>query len=356
MSHLISLTKLPTISRMFKSAALIALVASVSAYYPAPGTVRHDAAVAAGAAVANNKLTYAGGAVIPNVEVHPIYYGSFEFSTQMNAFYQAITNSVQYDMLSQYNTPSQKIGRGRFVQSHVVTGGNTADPTTIVKALLASGTVAVNANTYFPIHFGSEHDSALGGCSSFCAYHDSFSYNGQQVFYAVNPHCGAKCCAPNAFDSLSCVASHELVEATTDASPPNGWTAPSLQGQEIGDICVGQAGQIVGADSVTYTIQKEYSNSDGACVIGTGAQITTATKKSSATTTTTTTTKTQTGVTKTTTTTTTKVPQTTGSSSGNTAGGKCAIYGSWACNNSLICSYGAGNTLLWVQVGSVASC
>ncbi|ORY39662.1 hypothetical protein BCR33DRAFT_768632 [Rhizoclosmatium globosum] len=347
-----------------QAAVLASIISSASAFYAPPHVVKLQQE--AGLAPASGSvLTYAGGAVIPNVEVHPIYYGTFEFGTQMSAFYQAITNSVQYDMLAQYNTPTQKIGRGRFVQSHVVTGGNANDPTTIVKALLDSGAVTPNANTYFPIHFGSESDSALGNCQQFCAYHDAFSYNGVDVYYAVNPHCGKSCCASDAFQSLSCVASHELVEATTDAHPPNGWTAPSLQGQEIGDICVGQAGQITGADGVTYVIQKEYSNIDSGCVVGSnlvhGPSTTTAAVK---TTTTVPVIKTTTqGAVKTTTTaavvktTTQKVVTTTAAGgSGTAAGQSCSAYGSWACSNSLVCSYGAGNNLVWVQVGSVASC
>ncbi|KAJ3014184.1 UNVERIFIED_CONTAM: hypothetical protein HDU68_000394 [Siphonaria sp. JEL0065] len=55
------------------------------------------------------------------------------------------------------------------------------------------------------------------------------------------------------------------------------------------------------------------------------------------------------------TTTTTKKAATTTAGSTTTAGAACTTYGAWACNNSLICSYGS-SSLVWVQVGTVASC
>ncbi|KAJ3003787.1 UNVERIFIED_CONTAM: hypothetical protein HDU68_005501, partial [Siphonaria sp. JEL0065] len=77
---------------------------------------------------------------------------------------------------------------------------------------------------------------------------------------------------------------------------------------------------------------------------------TTTTNKPSSTTTTTTKKPT------TSTTTTTIKPTTTAGSSGYSAGAACATYGAWACSNSLICSYGSAGSLVWVQVGTVASC
>ncbi|ORY37042.1 hypothetical protein BCR33DRAFT_769964 [Rhizoclosmatium globosum] len=56
------------------------------------------------------------------------------------------------------------------------------------------------------------------------------------------------------------------------------------------------------------------------------------------------------------TTTTAAVKTTTQAAGGNTAGSPCTNYGGWACSNSLVCSYGSAGTLVWVQVGTVASC
>ncbi|KAJ3031141.1 UNVERIFIED_CONTAM: hypothetical protein HDU68_006272 [Siphonaria sp. JEL0065] len=104
--------------------------------------------------------------------------------------------------------------------------------------------------------------------------------------------------------------------------------------------------------------------SQGACGGPQSSTTTTTTVpiKSSSTTTTTTVAKTSTTTTtipvnsSSTTTTTTKVATTTAAAGGNTAGAACSTYGAWACSNSLICSYSATSTLVWVQVGSVSSC
>ncbi|ORY40370.1 hypothetical protein BCR33DRAFT_852707 [Rhizoclosmatium globosum] len=56
-----------------------------------------------------------------------------------------------------------------------------------------------------------------------------------------------------------------------------------------------------------------------------------------------------------TTTTAAVVKTTTVAAGGSTAAGQpCTNYGGWACSNSLVCSYNP--TLVWVQVGTVASC
>ncbi|KAJ3292097.1 hypothetical protein HDU76_007195, partial [Blyttiomyces sp. JEL0837] len=41
----------------------------------------------------NAKLTYYGGPVIANAEVHTIFYGPANYQSQINAFYAGVTNS-----------------------------------------------------------------------------------------------------------------------------------------------------------------------------------------------------------------------------------------------------------------------
>ncbi|KAJ3028419.1 UNVERIFIED_CONTAM: Fungalysin/Thermolysin Extracellular metalloproteinase 5 [Siphonaria sp. JEL0065] len=74
------------------------------------------------------------------------------------------------------------------------------------------------------------------------------------------------------------------------------------------------------------------------------------------TTTTTTASTTKAPTTSTTTTTTVKVVTTSAAVGGTSAGAACTSNGAWACSNSLVCSYGAGNKLIWVKVGSISSC
>ena len=69
------------------------------------------------------------------------------------------------------------------------------------------------------------------------------------------------------------VASHELIEAVTDPAvgiatkiaSPLAWY-DSVNG-EISDICNAQQGTVVGANGVTYTVQKNWSNALNSCII-----------------------------------------------------------------------------------------
>jgi hypothetical protein len=155
-------------------------------------------------------------------------------------------------------------------------------------SLIKQGIITPNANSYYAIHFAPGIDITQNGqasCQVFCAYHgtvdiSSLSVGTQYLYYGVIPDQGGSCAggcgiSPNFFDNLCSVASHELVEAVTDAgvgaatgdtlSAPLAWY--NAQSGEIGDLCNGQSGKIVGGDGKTYVVQKEWSNAAGACVI-----------------------------------------------------------------------------------------
>src|SRR5207248_11004023 len=102
----------------------------------------------------------------------------------------------------------------------------------------------------------------------------------QHLYYGVHPdmQAGSGCdvgCgnAGTTFANQSSVASHELVEAVTDAEvglstvvgPPLAWY-DNTNG-EIGDICNAQQGTIAGTDGVSYTVQKEFSNLANDCIV-----------------------------------------------------------------------------------------
>jgi hypothetical protein len=225
-------------------------------------------------AAPNAHLTFRGGPVLQNVRVVTVFWGANQFAANLNSYYGAVTNSAYYDWLSEYNTtnPTQHIGRGTFVASYNDSGAPAGHLTdTQVKSRLGSlidqGRVpAPDANTYYAIHFA-PGISIDDSCSSFCAYHGSFSHNGRAVYYGVLPDLGGQCaggCGSNAnmIDNLTLVASHELVEATTDADVGNNNLAwYDDNNGEIGDICVGQQGSAAG-----YAVQKEWSNQAGACI------------------------------------------------------------------------------------------
>jgi hypothetical protein len=96
------------------------------------------------------------------------------------------------------------------------------------------------------------------------------------VYYGVLPDvassgCAGGCGGSTAFNNETSVASHELIEATTDAAvglaqtyaPPLAWYNATYG--EIGDICNGSQGTVVGGNGVTYTVQKEWSNAKAKC-------------------------------------------------------------------------------------------
>ncbi|KAI8903211.1 hypothetical protein EDD86DRAFT_278896 [Gorgonomyces haynaldii] len=239
-------------------------------------------------AAASGNLKYYGGPVIPNVEVHPIFYGSnVNYASQITGFYQGVVDSVHMDWLSEYNTPTQSIGRGTVGNSISVTTGikSSLDDVNDIQPLLLklaqSGQITPNANTYYPIHFAPGISITQGGsksCQVFCAYHGTIKYGSGYIFYGVVPDQGGACAggcgsSSNTFNNLCSVSSHELIEAVTDAAvgvasdiaSPLAWYDQT--NGEIGDICNAQQGTVVGGNGQTYTVQKEWSNKAGACIV-----------------------------------------------------------------------------------------
>ncbi|KAI9326149.1 hypothetical protein DFJ73DRAFT_909669 [Zopfochytrium polystomum] len=236
-------------------------------------------------------LKYYGGPVISNVEVTILLWGAANYASDLEGFYSGVTNSTYFDMLAQYYTPTQTIGRGTFVKSISLTGlpsSKSIDDSAIqtyLRSLVSAGTITPSGNTYYPIHFAPGYSITQGGqgsCQVFCAYHGTIDVSDisstKYLYYGVLPDQGGSCAggcgsAATTFQNLCSVSSHELVEATTDAAvgvasvvgSPLAWYNTN-QG-EIGDICNAQQGTVVGGNGVTYTVQKEYSNNAGACVL-----------------------------------------------------------------------------------------
>jgi hypothetical protein len=230
-------------------------------------------------------LTYYGGPVLSNVEVVTVFWGNNVAGTShINSFYGSVTNSNYFDWLSEYNTKKQKIGRGSFAGTLTIAsppGGKNVTDAGIQKelaSLLSSGKLKNDANRLFAVHFAPGYNiTAADGsqsCVEFCAYHSTFSKGGSNVYYSVIPDLGpSSACAtgcgawPQAQDNTTEVASHELVEATTDAAvglatslgSPLAWY-DQVNG-EIGDICNGQGARING-----YAVQLEWSNQAGNCI------------------------------------------------------------------------------------------
>ena len=252
----------------------------------------------------NTNLLYYGGPVISNVKVIAVNWGSGVNSTvqsQMPAFYSAFTQSPMFDWLSEYNTnitangggqgTNQTIGHGTFDQSVTISPSVTSSTVsdsqiqTELNSQISAGTLpSPDANTIYMINFPKGITITQGGsssCSAFCAYHGTFTRSGQDVYYGVLPSieagtgCDTGCgTAGTMIDNQTSVASHELIEAVTDAGvglassygPPLAWYDPDPNTGEIGDICNAQQGTFTDGSGHTWTVQKEWSNQKQACI------------------------------------------------------------------------------------------
>ncbi|HXU69936.1 MAG TPA: hypothetical protein VN947_11440 [Polyangia bacterium] len=231
------------------------------------------------------RLSYGNGALIPNVSVVALYWGTtnngqYAYKDKLHQYYDAVTNSAYFDWLVEYDVTNYTVGRGSFAAEYAdpsPPAGTTVDETKTlqpwISGLIDSGKVPPpDGNTLYFIHLPGtvQISSGAGGttCSDNCAYHFFYSHNGKEVRYAVIPDQNSGACSTNqacpiqlaALDRLTIVASHELVEAVTD---PNGagWIDNNQQCGEIGDICVGQPGTAAG-----FTVQLEWSNKEGKCI------------------------------------------------------------------------------------------
>ena len=246
-------------------------------------------------------LQYFGGKVLSSVKVVQVLYGAGTYSggvsrsstPNLGQFYAGVTKSAYFDWLTEYNTPTQHIGRGSFLKRVSITPATSRDKATIsdaniqaeISSQIGKGILpAPDANTLYMVDFPKGKTITQGGTRScvaggFCAYHGTFKRNSSEVFYGVLPDmsagsgCDRGCGNGSAFANQSSVASHEMIEAVTDAEvglatvlgKPLAWYDPN--NGEIGDICNGQQGTVTGGDGKTYTVQKEWSNAANACIV-----------------------------------------------------------------------------------------
>jgi hypothetical protein len=249
-------------------------------------------------------LSYYGGPVVKNIKVIQVLYGSGTYqsfvqgtgSGTISAFYGGVVGSPYFAWLNgDYGSGSgkttQTIGSGAFAGQVTITPSASRNGSTItdaqvqaeLKAQISAGHLAApNANTYYAVYFPKGKKISQGGSSScvsggFCAYHGTVVQSSATWTYGVHPDnssgsgCDAGCGSSTAFHNMSSVASHELIETVTDPdvgiattlSSPLAWYNNTYG--EIGDICNGQQGAVVGTDGVTYTVQTEWSNSKSAC-------------------------------------------------------------------------------------------
>ncbi len=230
-------------------------------------------------------LAYLGGPVIPNVKVHALLWGPNvdpTITSQLPAYFNSVTQSPWLDLLAQYATLAQQIGRGGFgmmaTDPTPIAGNVISDyqiQTEIAKALDAQLLPQPDLNSVYFVMFPPgvtivNTDTASCVEDGFCAYHSTFRYASQNVAYAVVPDftggCSQGCGTGGELVSISSVMSHELAESITDPVPNSGWydaSQPNGAG-EIADICdsPGRDQSQINGNTVQYL----WSNADNACV------------------------------------------------------------------------------------------
>ena len=258
----------------------------------------HHASAPAGA-----HLIYQGGPVVSAMHSVDVSYGPGSYVSvghpgdgTVAAFTAQFLSSGVNDWLSEYDTPAsggtnQHIGRGAYTGTVTIPPAPARNGSTIqdaqvqaeLNAQITAGVLpAPDANTSYAVFFplGKTICQDLS-CSlvagGFCAYHGTLVRGGVDVTYQVMPDLtGTTGCGTSTdLGNTTSVLSHELTETITDPNvglatvigPPLAWY-DSTNG-EIGDICNAQQGSFVGTDAVTYVLQKEFSNINHDCIVGT---------------------------------------------------------------------------------------
>jgi len=276
------------------AAAVLATVASSPA--GAGGRPRRTASVAAAkghGAPAGAHLDYYGGRVLTHVKVDVVVWGSWSYpksvpltgKRSIASFFGGVTASPFLDWLSEYDTPTQHIGRGTLDGVYTVRPPSSADGKSIdgtqvsaaLRTLIDAGRLPKPSTTrLYAIFFRSGQTIVTPdgtSTASFCAYHDTATYKSSTMYFAVvpyelgNPGCKA---ASTSFDSVTTIVSHELVEAITD--PGVGLDRVSWYDQnygEVADICAGPgaSAKVTGGDGVQYAVQRAWSNRANDCIV-----------------------------------------------------------------------------------------
>ncbi len=238
-------------------------------------------------------LQYYGGPIVQNPVFVNVSWGPnvASYGTQLDGFVSQVACSAEWtSTMAQYtggSGPLTHIEPGTFWGSVVLTpasNATTLDDSVIktqIAKWIADGKLPPNdGNTIYSVLFPPGIKITQGGTSScvsggFCAYHGTAAgANGKHILYAVLPDQGpgSGCnsgCGSNAtlLNNVTSVLSHELAETITDPevglatdfAPPLAWY--DAQKGEIGDICNANQGTLLG-----WTVQKEWSNVDNACV------------------------------------------------------------------------------------------
>lgn len=130
--------------------------------------------------------------------------------------------------------------------------------------LFQSGKVVPSSNTIYGIYFPPRMKITLSGgtsCSSFCGYHNHFTYNGLQIKYASFPYLNCTACKLSSLtvgDMMTIVTSHEIRESVTDPGDSNTNAWYDAAGYEADDKCAWH--NLYQMTNGGFWVQPEYSN------------------------------------------------------------------------------------------------
>jgi hypothetical protein len=221
-----------------------------------------------------------GGPVLSTSDVYVIWWGTQSSwdKTAIRAFFQGLNKSTYVKTADQYTSPET-------VNFTAITDEAT-DPTTPPSSIRFTSTIGaevqreVNAHALpaDPKGVYFVYTSNFPSRVNYCAWHSTTSITGAgTVAFAYMPNtAGISGCDPVAAggtstgtsypDSLSLtnVTAHEFMESITDTQL-TAWYDSS--GSEIGDKCAWMfSGTVTLANSTTWLLQEEWSNSAGGCV------------------------------------------------------------------------------------------
>ncbi|MGE5361662.1 MAG: hypothetical protein ACM3NQ_21815 [Bacteroidales bacterium] len=229
-----------------------------------------------------------GGPEIANASFWAIYWNSTvagstatsngsTIQTEINAFISSFADNGNYDgstsddyeIVQQYGSTSPIANSltnwGAFVDQQP-TQKSISDSKIqgYLAGLFNAGAVPSRTDVIYGVYFPAGMRVTLNGgasCSSFCGYHNHFTYLGQQIKYAVFPYLnctGCKLSSLTVGDMLTIVASHEIREAVTDPGDANANAWYDSVGYEADDKCAWH--NLYQMTNGGFWVQPEFSN------------------------------------------------------------------------------------------------
>jgi hypothetical protein len=250
------------------------------------------------------QLDYFAGPLITAPQIVTVVFADDPLAPDLQSFGASVASSSWWDAVRpSYCAASLTscVGdgpTGRFVQlsgqadadyTDSGQGGPSSMQTWLSNAIVAAELPPPGPNTLYVIYFPKTTRVTLDGyvsCSDagngFDGYHSNMLFRGTDVFYAVVVECDPQApISPNVptdtpLQAATVAASHEIVEAVTDAVPPTGYVLDQTNlsnwgwitttgGGEAGDLCVDFLG--LNQDHATeggFSVQRIWSNARAA--------------------------------------------------------------------------------------------